>query len=498
MRTWTPPSGWTAGEKPPASRLDTDVRDNLLSAGEWVSFDPELSETATGVISVGTDGVSTARYCRINDTIIAEYYVYWGYTSPNFGSGFYTWKLPAPPAGVQDSNGECVGHAAAYHSGAYSGVCRLTADNTVLTYDRFYVTSAPGPGAWSTTSPWTWASGDYMYATITYEAYPARPNLLSKQDSGLEATGVGSWQANLGTPSVAVANSTTRAILGTHSLQATWGAAAAYATGFVCNTGAILTVGETYTFSIDVYVPTGSPLVYAEAYFQTHAPPPGWPQDATVRDQWQRLACTFVATATSHYLGISQLEASDSGDLMWVDNARLEVGAVCTPPPFRVTAARSWKAGEKPTAAIMNAQIRDNVGGIGQWHEHAWVPTWTATGTAPSLGNGTLTGRYTMVGKTVFAQLRLTMGSTTTYGTGSWLFSLPVARYDTGASSWPVLGVAALFNAGVGDYGAVARHGTTTSNVVLDTTALGNVYSVVPFTWGVGDVVSINYCYEAA
>ena len=50
MRTWTPPSGWTAGEKPPASRLDTDVRDNLLSAGEWHFVELAPQRSLTGML----------------------------------------------------------------------------------------------------------------------------------------------------------------------------------------------------------------------------------------------------------------------------------------------------------------------------------------------------------------------------------------------------------------------------------------------------------------
>ena len=54
----------------------------------------------------------------------------------------------------------------------------------------------------------------------------------------------------------------------------------------------------------------------------------------------------------------------------------------------------------------------------------AYTPTWTAS-VDPTLGNGTLVGRYSRRGNLVVAALRLTWGSTTDAGTGAWYFSLP-------------------------------------------------------------------------
>jgi hypothetical protein len=59
----------------------------------------------------------------------------------------------------------------------------------------------------------------------------------------------------------------------------------------------------------------------------------------------------------------------------------------------------------------------------GTWADY--TPAWTSTGTQPALGNGTLTGRFAQVGKTVFVILRWVLGSTSTQGTGTWAWSLP-------------------------------------------------------------------------
>jgi hypothetical protein len=57
----------------------------------------------------------------------------------------------------------------------------------------------------------------------------------------------------------------------------------------------------------------------------------------------------------------------------------------------------------------------------------AYTPTWQASGTAPSLGNGLLEGRYRYLDdRSVAVRIRLQPGSTTTFGTGNYMFRLPV------------------------------------------------------------------------
>lgn len=59
----------------------------------------------------------------------------------------------------------------------------------------------------------------------------------------------------------------------------------------------------------------------------------------------------------------------------------------------------------------------------------AYTPTWTniGGGSAPVLGNGTLTGRYTKIDKLVIFETVLKIGSTTAIGTGGfWALGLPL------------------------------------------------------------------------
>lgn len=67
------------------------------------------------------------------------------------------------------------------------------------------------------------------------------------------------------------------------------------------------------------------------------------------------------------------------------------------------------------------------VDGIGHAGWQSYTPllqSWD--GLAPSVGNGSLTGRYAQIGKTVFMRAHLIIGSTTQRGTSYWSITLPV------------------------------------------------------------------------
>lgn len=133
----------------------------------------------------------------------------------------------------------------------------------------------------------------------------------------------------------------------------------------------------------------------------------------------------------------------------------------------------------------------------------AYTPTWTAVTTNPVLGNGTITGAYTQIGKTVHFRMNLTAGSTTTFGTGAWRFGLPVASVVL--PSGHALNINGYFeDLGVSPYGVtVARWvSTTTFDVLYHNAALNGqvieVSNTTPFTWANGDLVRLMGTYEAA
>lgn len=55
-----------------------------------------------------------------------------------------------------------------------------------------------------------------------------------------------------------------------------------------------------------------------------------------------------------------------------------------------------------------------------------YTPSMTATTTNPTIGNGTLTGRYRLIGgDLMYVTISLVVGSTTTVGVGAYSFSFP-------------------------------------------------------------------------
>lgn len=75
----------------------------------------------------------------------------------------------------------------------------------------------------------------------------------------------------------------------------------------------------------------------------------------------------------------------------------------------------------------------------------SYTPFWTSSGTNPAIGNGTITGRTMRIGKTAFCNMRIEAGSTTTWGTGTYLFGFPftaegnalgTARFKGSTATW--------------------------------------------------------------
>lgn len=131
----------------------------------------------------------------------------------------------------------------------------------------------------------------------------------------------------------------------------------------------------------------------------------------------------------------------------------------------------------------------------GAWS--TFTPTWTATTTNPGIGNGTLVGRYRQTGKTVDFYIGLLMGSTTTYGSGAWLFALPSAPLS--ALRWPAQVVAFDASAGqqfAGPAAWVSSLSRLAPNTGVSPTA--SVLSTSPFTWATSDTLVITGTYEAA
>lgn len=159
---------------------------------------------------------------------------------------------------------------------------------------------------------------------------------------------------------------------------------------------------------------------------------------------------------------------------------------------------RTWAVGDLETAAFFNSQIRDPLNGI----QSAWTPytpVWTGTTTNPAIGNGTLTGAYRRIGKTIEFRITLTAGSSTTFGSGVFQLTLPVPplvgtevfliKYNDASAANHFLGLNYVTSASTLNLGV---HNSTAGG------AIAGVTPTVPFTWGASDTIRISGTYEAA
>lgn len=163
------------------------------------------------------------------------------------------------------------------------------------------------------------------------------------------------------------------------------------------------------------------------------------------------------------------------------------------------TSPRTWVTNELVTAALMNTHIRDNLLAIFPNGDGSttYTPTWS--GGSPSIGNGTLTGRYQRTGKRIDLQIQLTGGSTTNWGGATgWAFSLPVTAVS---DTVYYVGIAHILDSGTGFHTGVAliNPGGTTFSINPSTAGTGGVFnSTNPITWATGDEIRINITYTVA
>ncbi len=125
--------------------------------------------------------------------------------------------------------------------------------------------------------------------------------------------------------------------------------------------------------------------------------------------------------------------------------------------------------------------------------------TYTPTFTNFTLGNGTATGRYVQIGKTVFVEIKVTLGSTSSMGTDPYIF-LPVNSNMTYAMQANVV----IQDFGTTEYvaGGSNPYNDTLRMFCIGTAGTYAQYFIVnattPMTWTTNDSFTIRAVYEAA
>jgi hypothetical protein len=125
-----------------------------------------------------------------------------------------------------------------------------------------------------------------------------------------------------------------------------------------------------------------------------------------------------------------------------------------------------------------------------------YTPVWGSTGTAPAIGNGTLVGWYSRKGRTVSVKGVLTLGSTSTQGTGTWTVTTPVnadvsVAQAGGGSSLGIPG-------GVYYNLATLRNAGGTAMQFYPNASAAPVGVGVPAAWAAGNAIYFSFEFTAA
>jgi len=161
----------------------------------------------------------------------------------------------------------------------------------------------------------------------------------------------------------------------------------------------------------------------------------------------------------------------------------------------------TFTAGDTTTVPTNLNTVRDALKALSEaWT--AYTPTWTGASSNPSLGNGSFAGSaYCRIGKLVHFRIVLTMGSTTTYGSGAWSITLPAAPKNAGRWSFPAVDIS---DTGTASYSGrmVAASGSPAGLLLTAGTSAGgpdrSITATVPHTWANTDFLTVSGVYEAA
>ncbi len=154
--------------------------------------------------------------------------------------------------------------------------------------------------------------------------------------------------------------------------------------------------------------------------------------------------------------------------------------------------ATQWTGG-MVSGAVLTAANLNTIGAVSE----AYTPTWTSTGTAPAIGNGSLTGMYFRINKLIIARVLWVPGGTTNFGTGGYRIGLPI----TSNGSNFIAGYAQFTDGSTfSTYVMVATPITTTTvQMVWNVGGINGVWGQAnPVPMANGDTMSATFIYESA
>ena len=124
----------------------------------------------------------------------------------------------------------------------------------------------------------------------------------------------------------------------------------------------------------------------------------------------------------------------------------------------------------------------------------AYTPVWTGSVSNPAIGNGQLFGSYSRRGEDCRARLTLSVGATTTFGSGYFKFTLPYTPADV------VTGTAVLFDNSTGIAHSLPVFVPTggANSAILVVSGVGFCTATSPVTLATSDVIYMDLDYRIA
>ena len=193
--------------------------------------------------------------------------------------------------------------------------------------------------------------------------------IISKESRSFEAGSVGDWVVGGSVPPT-IANSATRSHAGTKSMLLTWGAGGSFP---LAQLTVPTTIGEKYTFSAWVWVPTGSPGVATVVGSVIGGNTGG------LRDQWVQISSTFIATGATRALQIWPTATASAGNTVYIDDVQVvRVNPIIDVEgsTFEGGTTGEWVTNTfwgQPAATLSNSSTRAYVG------TKSLLITWPAT-----------------------------------------------------------------------------------------------------------------------
>lgn len=160
----------------------------------------------------------------------------------------------------------------------------------------------------------------------------------------------------------------------------------------------------------------------------------------------------------------------------------------------------------EPSSIIATAGVQwlsDTVNGnyitttAGPWT--SYHSFWTGQVTNPVIGNGTIEAFYYQTGRQVAVRIVMTAGSTTTFGSGEWFFSLPIEAATVGEQDVLVKAfVGSQQWAGTGVIPAASLTVQPTTSTSATDPRLSSCGAANPAAWSSGAMLVIQGVYEIA